>query len=383
VLGAPPPAPVLPALSDLSPQEKAILDKRGISADFLNTLLQNQNNPASASILQGLSGLFANDGTVDKNALDSLTQKVNARIGIGDKAVNQLGGFLDQGPTQFDNFNQQIQSQEQQRYLDALSGKTPASASFEQDKQKAFDLLKESAARRGIKIEGDSPDSATSSGTAGNQIVSEFNKRYAALADQRQQEALQLGSQNNLARTQVNLGASGQQFGQLTQLLQDPNLSYAAKLNFMNGANGLNQQQFANQIAGTQTYNDLLGQNLNVYAGQRQAGDSQATQQVLLNHDTAVQGWNAQNQNAQAAYQSAYNAYLQRSQDRNALIGGIGSIVGTGVGAFVGGPMGAKVGSGVASNAVGGDAPSAPMMMQPYNPTLPYNGQSGNKLSLY
>lgn len=377
VYGAPPPAPTLPALSDLSSAEKAILDKKGISADFLNTLLKNQSNPQAAAVLNGLSGLYSQDGSVDQNALASLTQKVNARVGIGDQAVQKLGGILDQAPTAFDNFNQRIQSEEQQRYSDALQGKTAQSASFVNDKQKAFDLLKEAAARRGIKIEGDSPDQAVSQGTAGNQILAEFNKRYDALAEQQRQADLSQLGQANLSRTQLNQGASGQQFNQLASLVQDPNLSYAAKLNFLNGSAGFNQQQLQNQLGIAGTYNDILNQNFGVYAGQRTAQDSRNQQQTLLNYDNAQQGYNVQNQNAQAAYQSAYNAYLQKQQNQNALFGGIGSIVGTGVGAYFGGPMGAKVGNSVGSG-IAGD-----FTAQPYNPTLPYNGQSGNKLSLY
>ena len=50
-------------------------------------------------------------------------------------------------------------------------------------KTEDFIHLREAAARRGIQIEGDSPESATSQSSAGNELVGQFNRTYGLLMD--------------------------------------------------------------------------------------------------------------------------------------------------------------------------------------------------------
>lgn len=78
---------------------------------------------------------------------------------------------------------QQITDLQIDRYKRALEGTLPVSTGLLQRKEEDFKLLREGAARRGIMIDGDSPDTAVSQTTAGNELVGQFKRTYGLLED--------------------------------------------------------------------------------------------------------------------------------------------------------------------------------------------------------
>ena len=70
-----------------------------------------------------------------------------------------------------------------ERQKKALEGTLPVSEGLMSRKTEDFIHLREAAARRGIQIEGDSPESATSQSSAGNELVGQFNRTYGLLMD--------------------------------------------------------------------------------------------------------------------------------------------------------------------------------------------------------
>lgn len=78
---------------------------------------------------------------------------------------------------------QEILSLQQERYIKALKGELPVSQGLLDQKMDDFRLLKEGAARRGIQIEGDTPEEAVSSTTSGNELVGQFKRTYGLLQD--------------------------------------------------------------------------------------------------------------------------------------------------------------------------------------------------------
>lgn len=79
---------------------------------------------------------------------------------------------------------QKISDLQFQRAQAGLSGTLPVSAGTQQAKAREFGILKENAARRGIRIMGDSPETATSDSTTGNEILRGFNSRYGLVEGQ-------------------------------------------------------------------------------------------------------------------------------------------------------------------------------------------------------
>lgn len=66
----------------------------------------------------------------------------------------------------------------------ALEGTLPVSQGLLDRKAEDFKHLQESAARRGITIAGDTPETATSQSSAGNELMGQFNRTYGLLTDQ-------------------------------------------------------------------------------------------------------------------------------------------------------------------------------------------------------
>ena len=115
--------------------------------------------------------------------------------------LDQYAQKLNAGPTAYDNTNDQIAQAEQAKYLAALNQQQgQLSVAQQQARQSEFEKFREAAGRRGIRILGDDPSTATSNSTAGIQLLSEFNKRYDSLADQQRQADLSFGYNANTGR---------------------------------------------------------------------------------------------------------------------------------------------------------------------------------------
>jgi hypothetical protein len=230
--------------------------------------------------------------------------------------LQQQQGYLQQGQGAIANYasnpylQQSMQANQQalQNYQNALLGKIAPNQMLEQQKARDWQQTVEQAAQQGIRLSGNSPESAVSQSTAGNQIIQDFTKRYGAL------------EQN------YNLGQ--QQMGQQAQ---------QAGLGQVN-------QQYQNTLAG---YGQLGNQAQQLYQPyqQQQLGPWQVqTQQALSNTDIA-------NQNAMNAYQQQlqqlglnYNSQLAGYQNSMGMLSGAAQLGGMAIGGAIGGPMGAMVG---------------------------------------
>ena len=195
-----------------------------------------------------------------------------------------------------------------QNYQNALQGKIAPNQAISQQKARDWQATVQQAAQQGIRLSGDSPESAVSQSTAGNQIIQDFNKRYGAL------------EQN------YNLGQ--QQFG----------------LQAQQQGLGAQNARYQNTIAG---YGQLGNQAQQLYQPyqQQQLGPWQvATNQALSNTDIA-------NQNAMNAYQQQlqqlglnYNSQLAGYQNKMGMVSGGLQLGGMALGGALGGPMGAMAG---------------------------------------
>lgn len=309
-----PSAPQLPQYPDLTPQQQTNIGQQsGVSQQFGNVIQgtstqlgQNQN------ILQAISGLFNQDGTVNPSAVTQLRQLASGQTSAagqaGQQALSGLSGTND------------TLAKTQQAYTNALQGNVPANKQLQFQQNQSFQQLKEQAAQQGIDIQGDSFDSATSKSTAGQKLLQNFQQN-AGIQNQNYQLGYlgQLGTNMGqiagTGATQANTGTGLSQFSQQTPL------GYLGQ-SITSGQSALAPMlsQYQSQLG--QAYQPLYMQQIGPY----------------------------QQQMAQA--QANYQSGLQQYQSNQGMMGGIGSLVGTGIGAYFGGPIGAAVGSSV-GNKVG------------------------------
>lgn len=166
-----------PKAPEMSQEEKDLYKKQSALLDQINKTYGTSLDTASqnSDILKQASGLFKSnaDGTL------TLNQEAMAK----QTELNQLN---------------------MDRYERALRGTLPVSEGLTQQKADDFKLLKENAARRGIGISGESPETATSDSTAGAALLGQFNKTYGLRTDAERQAQLS----NNSNSTLSLLGAS-------------------------------------------------------------------------------------------------------------------------------------------------------------------------------
>lgn len=231
--------------------------------------------------------------------------------------LDQYAGKLNAAPTGYDQSNDQIAAAEQAKYLTALQQQQGQLS--EQQKQlraQEFARLQEAAGRRGIRILGDDPSTATSNSTAGNQLLSEFNKRYDSLADQQRQADLNFGYTANTGR----LGLINQ-----------------AKQNY-----------FGNNLA----LEDAYGGIQNIYGDQRAAKYNRDIANTDIRNGFLTNTYNQQTN------QATLNANARNQTNSNRL-GLITSLIGAG---------GAIVGGGLAG---GGAGATSRMGFKPYSGGAP------------
>lgn len=218
-----------------------------------------------------------------------LQQQQNALTGL-QGAIGQYGTGA------YNDLNNQVSLQELQNYQNALSGQIAPNQMITQQKQKDWEALKQQAGQLGIQLSGNTPESAASQSTAGNQMIMDFNKRYGALEQNYNLGQQQLGAQINLSR----LGLQNQNLGALTN-------AYG---------------QAGNQAS--QLYNPYYQQQIGPWAVQTQQaqGNADIANQNLLNQYQAQYGQanvnaNTQNQNLMNAYQNALNQVTMNTDITN------------------------------------------------------------------
>lgn len=317
-----------PEVPQLSGEERALLQKQGVTLDQLNSILSSENINATQNqaLLRNLSGLYNPDGSINQAAVDSLRQRTLAeqtqREALGQQGLGYLSSVF--SPNQLDTVSGQAGIEEANQYLRALQGTEPLSAALSQQEAERFKKLKESAGQRGIRISGDDPFTATSDSTAGNQLLSQLRKESQLNREVQRENALSRLQAANLNR----LGFGLQRQGQMADIASGTQYAPGqGSLGFMGSA----------QQAGP-------GSLLGAYSGLSQA------------YGQAVQPYQQQRY-------LQYQRDIQNQANRSARSQGIGQLIGGGLGLGTGlffsggnpqaGALGFGAGSGV-GGAVGG-----------------------------
>jgi hypothetical protein len=174
----------------------------------------------------------------------------------------------------------QLQLERQKR---ALEGTLPVSQGLLDRKTKDFVDLKEAAARRGIFIEGDSPETATSQSSAGNELAGQFKRTYGLLEDQERRGEITgapnqvytpgPASQNPYGQQlgYATAGGSGGLLGAYGQLANSYGAAAApygqANMNAYQGLLNSYSQGMANTRGNYQLGGQVLGGILGMYGG--------------------------------------------------------------------------------------------------------------------
>lgn len=230
-----------PEAPQMSQEEKDLYKKQSELLDRINKTYGTSldTSTQNADILKQVSGLFKADpgGTITLNQ-DALNKQID---------LNKLS---------------------MDRYERALRGTLPVSEGLTQQKSDDFKLLKENAARRGIGISGDTPETATSDSTAGAALLGQFNKTYGLRTDAERQA--QLAGNNN---TSLSLLGASQETGPASLLGVGGNISNS----YANAASPYaNQRQLEYQAAlGQYGYNQQSKGNV-IGAGLAGAGTGAA-----------------------------------------------------------------------------------------------------------
>jgi len=222
--GSPPDAPTLPAFPGLTPDEQSILQKEGLSLDQFNQLIQGTGTSLAQNkqILQQISGLYDAQGNLDQQALADLKARTQGQLaqaqGVGSAALGYLqnyfsaGGGAGTGTAGTGTGASAVPGVAQTQadvYQQALLGTGAVNEATKQQQQRDFIQLKDSLAQRGIMVNGDSPEQATSDSTAGQRAIQLFQQNVAA-----QNSSERLGYINTLGgQVASTVGAAGSAAG--------------------------------------------------------------------------------------------------------------------------------------------------------------------------
>jgi hypothetical protein len=257
----------------MSNEEKGLLTEQTSQLRTISGLLNQAagQNQEQQSIYKNLSGLYDQNGNLDQAKLADLRTKTEA----------------------FQKQADEISSLQSDRYLKALKGELPVSEGTLQRKAKDFQLLKESAARKGNVIQGNNPEGAYGLSSAAAANLGEFNRTYGLLQDAER-------------RGEIASGGMGAAPGTIP-------LGYTSTSNAYSPAS---------LIPGYSTLSSGYAAAAEPYANQRLLGYQAQLQQAALD---------------------------SQSNPLGSLIGGAGT--GAVTGFMMGGPMGAAVGAGIGGGA--------------------------------
>ncbi len=315
-----PPAPTLTAAQlaqypGMTPEQVAILQQQ-------QQYMQQGGNAAGniGNAAQGYTGIANNLGGV-------AGQVGNLAQGYGQ------GGYFDQSNA--------ANMQAIQNYQNALRGQIAPNQMIAQQKQADFEKLKQSAGQRGIQITGNTPETAVSQSTSGNQVLLDFNKRYGAL-----EQNYNLGQQQfGLQAQSMGLGQQNQQYqNQLQGFNQQANIlgQQGQQLNNQVGAYGQQGNAYANLAnQGQQMYGNYDAQRLGQYNATNQQAlmNTDISNQNLMNQYQQMTGQTLANYNNSLA---GYNANMGLLQSGLGLAGQLGSAFITRGASLAGGGGGAQ-----------------------------------------
>lgn len=267
----------------------------GVATGGLSMLLGDMSRSGAAN-LPGVPNPYLYDDVPD------FTQEEKDYIAKRRGLLDQYGERLNAAPTAYDNTNDQIAQAEQARYLAALNQQQgQLSVAQQQMRQKEFERFREAAGRRGVRIEGDDPSTASSNSTAGIQLLSEFNKRYDSLADE--------------------------------QRRSDLNFGYTANTGRLGLINQAKQNYFGNNLA----LNDAYGGIQDVYGGHRAAKYNRSMANTDIQNQFLTNTYNRD------ANQAMLNANA-KNQTRSNRLGLVNSVIGAGAQLMSGGASGGRMG---------------------------------------
>ncbi len=318
--GSAPSAPQLPQYPDLTPAQQTNLGQQAGAAQqgasMLSTVSGQLGN--NQNILQMISGLFNQDGSINQNAVTQLQQQSgasNQAAGTaGQQALAGLGGT-----------NNALQ-QTQQAYTSALQGNAPANQGLQYQQQQNFLAMQEQAAQQGIKITGTGFNDAVSDSTAGQKLIQNFQQNAGI-----QNQNYQLGYLGQLGTNMGQLAGVGAQQANtgtgLSQYSQQTPLGYLGQ-SISGGQLALSPllSNYQNQLSSA--YSPLYQQQIGPY--------QQQTAQAYANYQGAMGQYNG--------FNNLLSGYLNP----------LGGAAGAGAGSYLG-SMGGSAG-GIASMTGGGTA---------------------------
>lgn len=203
-----------PAPPQMSGEERDLLRKQGVTLDQFNTILSDANieSRQTQDLLKQMSGIYNPDGTLNREAVDSLRARTQAELAQRNE-LSQSGRDYLQGmfrPDETGTLSDQAGVLEAQQYINALRGDISLSPALAQQEAEKFKRLKESAGQRGIRLSGDDPFTATSDSTAGNQLLSQLRKESQLNREIQRENALNRLGAANLNRLGFGLQRQGQ-----------------------------------------------------------------------------------------------------------------------------------------------------------------------------
>jgi hypothetical protein len=167
-------------------QTQALGTQQNMIQGVAGQLSNNQN------ILQMISGLFNQDGTINQNALTQLQQQSQASTqAAGQAGQAQLAGMAG---------TQGAENATSSAYTNALQNGAPANQQIAYQQNQNFLQMQQQAAQQGITINGTNWANAVSDSSAGQKLLQNMQQN------------------NNIQNQNYNLGYVGQLAGNMGQL---------------------------------------------------------------------------------------------------------------------------------------------------------------------
>jgi len=325
-----PGAPNLPGYPNMTPDELALLQKQQGNLSQFGDIVQGASKQLgnNQSILQQVSGLFNQDGSINQNALAALQQQ--------SQQSNQAAGSAGLAALGASQSGYGAMNDTASAYENALKNGAPANQQIGFQQNQNFQAMKEQAAQQGITISGDNWANAVSNSTAGQKLLQNAQQN------------------NNIQNQNYNLGYVGQLAGNMGQL------SGAAG---QAGTSGMGLSSYATQNPLNYAQSSITN-GMSALAPMLQQYGQMANSMYQPYYMQQIGPYQQQMAQAQANYQAQMNQY----QGQQNMIGGLMGLGGTLGGAYLGGPAGAMIGR----SAMGGGPSSSPAQPAPLYPTASF-----------
>ena len=283
--GSAPSAPQLPQYPDLTGAQQTNLGQQAGAAQMGSNMLGTVSGQLgnNQQILQMISGLFKQDGSIDQTALTNLQQMA--------KQSFQTAGTQGQGTLAGIGGTNAALGATQQAYTNALSGNAPANQQLAYTQQRNFNMMKQQAAQQGIKISGDSWENAISDSSAGQKLIQNYQQNSNI-----QNQQYQLGYLGQLGTNMGQLSGVGAQQAStgmgLSNYAQQTPLNYVGQ-SISGGQAALSPllSSYQNQLSSA--YQPLYMQQIGPY--QQQMAQAQANYQGAMGQYNAnqnqIMGW--------------------------------------------------------------------------------------------